>query len=239
VLFALLEVAGASNTGVSLDDILSQLLNDDFHAMLEKGVGKACRTPAELMAALGIDTVPSEKASLRFQKAFSLLHSKNEAIFLNLGTKSPHHAMARAVLVLAVLYGKWRGITSDLGFEYISRNAGAELWNMPVTKLCDEWLKPGLKWSEALYPIFEDLIVNQHDRIMYEKRRLDSCWLHRADGRVIKDQDYSPRWRASRHSNAVTIMQDLGLLNIDKSDRIKTTSRGEYVLQRVMSEPIK
>jgi len=79
-------------------------------------------------------------------------------------------------------------------------------------------------------------VLDQHDRIMYEKRRLDSCWVRRAEGRIYKDQDYGPRLRSSRHRNAVSILRDLGLLEIDGDDQVLLTDEGGKILERVLSE---
>ena len=73
-------------------------------------------------------------------------------------------------------------------------------------------------------------------RIMYEKRRLDSCWLRRTEGRIFKDQDYEPVWRASRFYNSVRIMNDLDLIRIDAEKSLILTSQGRKLVSKILSQ---
>ncbi len=50
----------------------------------------------------------------------------------------------------------------------------------------------------------------------------------------IKDQDYSPAWRLSRHNNAFSILQDLCLIQEDKHGYISLTAEGRKILKRVL-----
>jgi hypothetical protein len=152
---------------------------------------------------------------------------------LSLDRKLPGSAMAAAVLLLACIYGKWRGITDDIGCSYVSQNAGNELWMGVVIPTLDDWLNKDKSWAETLRFLIDNFVINQHDRIMYEKRRLDSCWLSRIEGKIVKEQDYGPRWRSSRHENAVTILHDLGLVAID-SNLISITMDGQNFIQDVL-----
>ena len=80
----------------------------------------------------------------------------------------------------------------------------------------------------------EPFVLDQHDRVMYEKGRLESCWLHRLDGKIHKDQDYLPVFRASRHWNCVRILRDLGLLEFGANDEISITADGRRQLSRIL-----
>jgi hypothetical protein len=76
---------------------------------------------------------------------------------------------------------------------------------------------------------------------MYSKGRLESCWLHWEDNRLVWDQAYTPDFRASRHEQAVQILVDIGLLEwittrSDCSRRLTITDQGRRVLERVLSE---
>ena len=106
-----------------------------------------------------------------------------------------------------------------------------------VIPYLDSWLKKETTWADTLRYMIESFIINQHDRIMYEKRRLDSCWLSRVEGKLVKEQDYDPKWRSSRHGNAVTILRDLGFVEIDSDDKkISITKDGRKILQQAMSD---
>ena len=71
---------------------------------------------------------------------------------------------------------------------------------------------------------------------MYEKGRLDSCWIRRVDHRLFKDQDYTPTWRSSRHKNAVRILCDLDLLTNTDTGHLLLTSTGKQVLQMLLRD---
>ena len=80
----------------------------------------------------------------------------------------------------------------------------------------------------------EPFVLDQHDRVMYEKGRLESCWLHRLDGKIHKDQDYQPVFRSSRHWNSVRILRDIGLLDFGPDNEITITADGQRQLDRIL-----
>ena len=187
-----------------------------------------------MLDALGIEEIPDEKKSLELQNNISFLSPLSEAQLINLDFKTPQKAAGRAMLILFVLYGKWRGMTCDSGFNFVANHASNELWAGTVLHHLDICLKEETSWNSILTILIDHFIVNQHNRIMYEKRRLDSCWIHKIEERIIKDQDYEPRWRSSRHNNAVSIMADLGLIDIDYGKKISITDSGEQMIKRIM-----
>ena len=82
--------------------------------------------------------------------------------------------------------------------------------------------------------LIEPFVLDHHDCVMYEKGRLESCWLHRLDGKIHKDQDYQPVFRASRHWNCVRILRDIGLLDFGSTNEISITSDGRRQLGRIL-----
>ncbi len=145
----------------------------------------------------------------------------------------PAEIAAAAVGLLAVLYAKWRGARSEFA-RYIGMRAASNLWTGAVLPALDQWLRPDLDWISALIPFLEAFILEQHDRIMYEKGRLESCWLHRRDGKVHKDQDYRPVFRSSRHWNCVRILRDVGLLEVTSNNELSITTDGKRQLSRIL-----
>jgi hypothetical protein len=65
---------------------------------------------------------------------------------------------------------------------------------------------------------------------MYSKKRLDACWLHFEGGRLFKDQDYYPRVRNPRWANAISIMRDLGLIDVDQEEYFTLSARGKRII---------
>jgi hypothetical protein len=237
LLYAVLETVGSESGGMSLDDTISMLLKSDFMSILKDVTGNTCKYPWQLLASFDVDKIPEERDSLKLQKKLSITNEKSEAGILGRDEKSPGSALAIAMLLLSCIYGKWRGIKSDIGCSYVVQHAGHELWMGFVIPYLDSWLKKETTWADTLRYMIESFIINQHDRIMYEKRRLDSCWLSRVEGKLVKEQDYDPKWRSSRHGNAVTILRDLGFVEIDSDDKkISITKDGRKILQQAMSD---
>lgn len=234
LLYSVLEVVGSESVGLTIEEIVSRLLLPEFFSILEDITGKPCKKPRELLSVIGSDSIPNERASWSMQKKISLLDPRSEIQVMDLENNTPQASAAKAILLLAVLYGKWRGISSDLGMGIIADNAGSELWAGNIVSYFDCWLSDSMSWHETFSYMIEAFVLDQHDRIMYEKRKLDSCWLHRRDNRVFKDQDYSPALRSSRHKNAVLIMSDLDLLSIDDDGDISLTSEGRKILRTVL-----
>ena len=216
------------------DDLIRTILDSTFFKLLKNVTGSECKTPAELMNQYGLKQIPTEEQCSENQVQISLFNPMSEAEILKTENKTPSESAAISVLLVATLYAKWRSVSKNSGFTYVGSNVGSEVWMGSIFNELDTWHKDSTKWTETLKNIITDMILNQHDRIMYEKRRLDSCWLRRVEGRIIKDQDYGPRWRSSRHGNAVSILCDLKLLDADKDLNITITKEGQNILEKII-----
>lgn len=235
-LCAVLEAAGAANEGLPGGSIAQNFIDDDFQSLLSSATGKESSSPARLLSALGITSSPNEEFSLACQKKLSPKHRVSESQIMALKATNAAEQAARATLMLAVLYGKWRGITKDSAFMYVAHKANAELWTGQVLPFLDRWLEPSLTWAAALEPLLEQFVINQHDRVFYEKGNLRSVWLKRADRRIFKEQDYEPVWRNSRISNCVRIMADLKLVTIDEEKAVSITAAGTRLMKKLLQD---
>jgi len=128
LMYSVLETAGAESSGLTMDAIISTILQDEFFSILEKTVNVSCKKPYDLLNALGVDGLPDEKKSLVLQEQIPLLDPKSEYGIMALEYNNPEGSAARAILMLSVLYGKWRGMENDPGLGYVATHAGAELW---------------------------------------------------------------------------------------------------------------
>ena len=235
LLCAVLEAVGAEVTGKSLTETIEIITQSDFFSILEEETGADCQTPHKFLLGLGIKKVPDQPFSTNYQKTILPDLSQSEAKILGLEEKTAAELAAKSLLLLRTLYGKWRGMYQNNVMRLVAHHAGQEVWAKSVLTCLDDWLSPNATWEECLSNLIEEFILNQHDRIMYEKRRLDSSWLHRAEGKIIKDQDYSPNWRASRFFNAVRIMADLQLVEIDEEKKVMITPEGEKLLKQLVN----
>lgn len=230
LMFAVLETLSTEHVGLDIDTIVSKLLQNEFFSTIQRVIGINCDIPYKLLYALGVEDIPNNELSLNIQRELSLLHPRSEKMILDMRSNKPETMAACAMLLLSVIYCKWRGLEGDVGFNFVMAHAGAEFWAGTIFPYIDKWFEKSTTWENTLQAIIEKLIVDQHDRIMYEKQRLDSCWLHPIEGKLFKDQDYGPRWRSSRHDNVVSILIDLKLLEVDEENMLSVTSEGKSML---------
>lgn len=234
LLYAVLEILSSEPSGLPLEQICTRLAADGFVSEIRGIVGKSCDSPRVLLSTLGIDGKPPASFCTRKQSEIGLLHPRSEVQTVREVPNDPTRAAARAVLTLATLYSKWRSAQND-AFAYVMANAGNELCAGRVLTYLDQWLAPDCSWHVALETLIADCVVDQHDSVMYEKRNLESCWLHRQDRRIIKDQDYDPPSRSSRQGNAIRILSDIGLTD-SASGAYRLTGDGRKLLNRISTQ---
>jgi hypothetical protein len=234
LLRAVLEALTADSAGLTLDEVVALVTAPDFRKTLADATREDCQRPCDLLAAFGVSVVPDEATSARLRKSIMPEHRLSETRTLGWKVSGAAFDTARAVLLLATLYSKWRGAGQDLAFNYVSTRAGQDLWAGSLLPSLDRWLDARPTWEEALRELIEVFILNQHDRVMYEKGKLDSSWVQRAGGRVLKEQDYKRVWRSSRHLNAVLIMRDLGLVRLFEGQKTSITAQGRKVLDQAL-----
>jgi len=233
LLTAVLELVSAEVSGLTLVEICSRLCSEEFLKELRDIHGISCKTPVDLLSSLGLASPQLEPANcLRNQATFSLTHLRSESQILDRNPSSACSRAAVAVSLLAILYAKWAGINTEIT-RAVSARAGAELHTDIVLPYISEWFDKG-SWSQALEPLISRFVLDQHDRIMYEKGKLESCWLHRIDGRVFKDQDYFPSYRSPRTDNSISILRDLGLVTRSADNELTLTTGGNALLKRVI-----
>ena len=231
LLYCVLETLNLQPSGMALDDVSSHLTGQDFRSTLV-GLFGAGATPRDLMSALKMDSVPSEDHSRAARNEIDATSDKSEWSLADRDGK-PEEVAAAAVGILAVLYSKWRSARNEYA-RYIGTKAGSNLWTGIVLPALDQWLRPDLDWKSAIASLMEPYVLDQHDRVMYEKGRLESCWLHRLDGKIHKDQDYQPVFRSSRHWNCARILRDVGLLDFGSGGEISITSDGRRQLNQIL-----
>ncbi len=233
LLTGVLDVIAHEPSGLAVETICEKLCGKAFKSTLGSVFGD-CSKPCNLLENIKITSKPTAADCRNAQIQFGAKSRQSERAIINLGTKGAGTRAAVAVAMLSVLYAKWRNSPNEYS-RHVSSKAGSNLWAGTVLPYLDEWLNPKLTWQSAFQHFIEPLILQWHDRVMYEKGKLESCWLHTVEGRVVKDQDYVPGFRASRHWNCARIMTDLGLLKVDKGGGISVTKEGRRALSKVSS----
>lgn len=237
LLYSVIETVGAEPSGLGLEDTIEYILQPEFYSVLSESTESvAINSPFELFKALGIEDIPSAQTSAQLQRKWLPDSVLSEAQILSKSNTDPSTAAARSMLLLALVYGKWRGVSDDSGMNYLTPRVRQELWSKRLFSDLDTWFNPETTWQNALSNLSSIYILQQHDRIMYEKRRLDSCWLRQTDGKIFKEQDFQPVWRASRFLNSVRIMTDLGLVEMNDEKNLEITEQGENLLKELLMQ---
>ncbi|MCZ7621438.1 MAG: hypothetical protein M5U24_02980 [Candidatus Kuenenia sp.] len=236
ILFAVLEIIGNESAGLTIENIVLRLMETTFLKVLREKAGKDCYRPREILKAFNIEDIPTHEASYDLQQLLIPTAKNSEFDILRISEEDTGSVTAKAMLLLAVLYGKWRGIQDEEGMCYVHEHAGNGLWFWTFMPIIDKWLDKNTKWDETLERIIRCFIVDQHDRIMYEKKRLESCWFRTDGNRLFKEQEYSPKFRANRHLQAVNIMRDLCLIESDDEGYLSITSKGKTILNKILNE---
>ncbi|MDP3719490.1 MAG: hypothetical protein Q8T13_17145 [Acidobacteriota bacterium] len=239
VLQAVIDAIAGHPGGATLDEVLDELTDSRFAQYLHSAVGRRCATPKALMAALQIGRQPDEAACVKLRSAYPYNNVLSEW-FCHEDAGSPPELVARSCVVLAILYGKWRGIQTDVSYLAVAQESGNELSSPNVLPLLDSWFDGAMDWRTALR-IACVLVIKQHDQVMYGKGRLESCWLRHEEGRYYREQDCTPYFRESRHKQAVSILADLGLLRwvgTKGKPSLVVSAEGRDVLRRSLSEGV-
>lgn len=237
LLDGLLRLLANHPAGLTVDDIARSLTGFEFQAYLRQVTGDKCDRPSTLMKVFGIATPPDEEFCVRQRNRFGWAHKLSERI-CERDAARPGQIAARSCLTLASLYSKWRGITSDAAYRDLRSRSGQEVAAHSVLHQLDRWCDRTLAWTDVARLFVID-IARHHDRVMYEKGRLESCWIHQQDGRLVRDQDYQPYYRASRHNQAVQVLADLGLarfVKVGNEPCVRLSAQGKSILSRALRE---
>jgi hypothetical protein len=233
-LAAILDTLTSHPEGLTESALLDALVDHRFLQDLKKSLKADCSTPAKLLHVIGVDAVPDAEICRAVSEKF---HGESELNEWNTcwdRDVSPATRLGRSMVLLAMLYGKWRGRKDDDVLLRVQEEAKNAAWLGTIFLWLDEWLVPGLDWRAAVARILEWTTM-RHDVIKFQKRKLDASWFELANGRYVKQQDLFPHFRASRHSNAATVLQDVGLIKHGGlDDPLKLTPRGRQVLEEVI-----
>jgi hypothetical protein len=236
ILNAVLQVLEMEPRGLTLQHILNELLTDDFSGYFAKLLRRRCESPRALLNELGMTGIPDEATSTSLQDRYGYNQALSEWI-CERPAATPAGLTARSCLLLGIVYGKWRGVAKDVTYATVMELAGSELAVPTFIPFIDSWFETDCSWKKALNSLVT-VIMRQHDIVMYGKGRLESCWLHTEETRLVRDQDYEPYFRSSRHAQAVQILVDLALLKwagASNTEHLIITTQGRRVLERVAS----
>lgn len=234
ILFAVIEIISTEPSGLTISEVVNRLIGEIFFNALNEKTNIDCDTPSKLMEYFHLKNIPDQKYSQNMQKEILPTSQYSEIILENILDKHPEEALANSVVMLSILYCKWRGIEDDIGLQYVNNHAGGQLWLGQIFNVIDSWLNKDTSWQETLSSIINQYIVQQHDKVMFEKGNLDSRWINYSEGRIYKEQDYSPRIRSSRHRQSIEILIDLCLVENTSEGLLNITPNGKKILNKVL-----
>jgi hypothetical protein len=233
-LAGVLGVLAAYPEGLPKASLLDEMMATGFIEDMEGVVGTPCGTPAALLAAIGINGVPGVDESIAASRRFHGGAAVNEWKVFWADDGAAETSLGQTFLVLAILYARWRGRSDDDTLLQVEQEAGKELWLGTMFPWLDGWTTDRPSWRDAVEALL-DWITMRHEQVKFQKRKLDASWFEVANGRYIRQQDIEANTRASRHSNATTILQDLGLIeHAGLDDPLRLTERGNEVLNEVI-----
>lgn len=226
---------GAHPNGLTRSELSAKLAGPDFLEFLRKHIGADCPAPQEFLSALDVLDVANSAMSKAAYQRFSGRSALNEwTLGLTDGLGSAQR-LGRAFALMAILYAKWRGREDDSNLAAVEVMARQEFWLGTPFPWIEEWLSRGPSWEEAIESLIAH-VLNRHDTVKFQKRKLDATWVEESNGRLTHQQDLEPDFRSSRHGNATTILQDLGLIGPAKPDEpMRLTQRGRQVLSEVIN----
>lgn len=196
----MLDILGRQPVGVPLADIVEKMMGKEFESSLDDLTGEKSPSPRSLLERLGVSCVPDESCRAGAWRRFRLNAAVNEMRAREREPTGPGGSVGSAVVILGLLYAKWRG-SVELAFQTVARIGGLELTAPTSLKSLDSWLAPELIWRSALSQLLVQLIQH-HDRVIYEKGRLESCWVHPEGDYLVRDQDYEPGLRTLRRAQS-------------------------------------
>lgn len=234
LLDGMLQVLQHAPAGLTVDALAAKLLDKRFQDHIRALLGVECATPGDLLRALGVTRVPTSK-ECELAQANGSYTSKTGEWHCEADVNTPSELCARSCIVFAILYSKWRG-SDHVTYRDLLRRAGHDLVAPSVLPWLDQWLQPSKTWEESLQSLITH-VVRHHDRVMYDKGRLESCWIDRRDDRLVYSQDYEPFRRSTRHNQARRILDDLGLVEWKDANgerRLVLTALGKKVLVQAL-----
>jgi len=233
-LAAILDALTAYPEGLTEAGLLDVMVDQRFLQDLKKTFKADCSTPAKLLRAIGVTAIPDAAISRAVSEKFHGESKINEWSTCWDREVSPATRLGRSLVLMALLYGKWRGREDDPVLPLVADQAKSKAWLGTTFPWLDDWLVSCLDWRAAVARILEWTTL-RHDVIKFQKRKLDASWFELANGRYVKQQDLFPHFRASRHGNAATVLMDLGLIKYGGlDDPLKLTPRGRQVLDEVI-----
>jgi hypothetical protein len=154
-LAAVLDALSPHPEGLTEVALLDALVSKEFVQDLEMVMKAKCATPTALLKAIGIVGVPDVAICLEVTKRFGGDALVDEWSVCWDRDVSPQTRLGRAMLLLAILYGKWRGRNDEDALLRVADEAKGELWLGTIFPWLDSWQTEQLDWRQAIERLLE------------------------------------------------------------------------------------
>lgn len=231
---SVLETMSFKENNLTLDEVCRYLIENEFIENLEN-----MSKPSDFLKFFGFDKQPTTEECLEMQKKYSPinsdLESEIEIIYkeISKNTKPAIYA-ARSIYILVILYLKWRSI-NNLPYTKVIE-AGNNICTHNVLPFLDDLIfNSETTWYDLLKKLIQRFVLAQHRVVSFEKKRLDSVWLKTNGNIITKEKEYDPVFRNTRHYSSISILRDLGLLDIT-NEEISLSNEGKRILETLLNE---
>lgn len=233
---AVTETLALTPGGMKLPDLLDRLTGgEEFEAAIGTPSASLQKTVNERFAPM------DDEGSARFDhETKANAEGSEHSIALALDDGQPVGAARAALAVEGLLAVAVRNLhrMSDGSWTVFRGVAGEDLWaGNFVGRTKQRWQQPDLTLREFVELLIVHLVVDQHELILYDKRRHESRRIARR-GDLL--ESVAPIYRAnhsSRWQNAAQILQDLALLSprsVEDCVELHLSDRGREWFNRVI-----
>ena len=156
-----------------------------------------------------------------------------ERIGVSVTKETPASAMiALFVLMMVDLWHHFRPLRPDPRYLRIMTGASHELWFDVLYRFPNLMEMPVRQFLRQMLKAY---VIEQHDRIMIEKRDLRRCWFTVENGRYFFVADESQIDRPAKYSTIMAYLRDMGLI-AEPEAGVRLTSEGQELFARLKRE---
>ncbi|MBX7213700.1 MAG: hypothetical protein K1X39_06760 [Thermoflexales bacterium] len=151
----------------------------------------------------------------------------------------PADVLAACVMTFFAIYERqraWRGVHPP--WIEMSGWAGDDLWFEQIAKLIDECADQRVSFRDFLVRLIRDIILRHERRTHSQRGQSHSPWLRQDDrNRIGRVKGYETFMRPSRLNSAMSILNDLGLVDMNSdpdaetANAIRLTADGRRLLR--------
>jgi len=149
-----------------------------------------------------------------------------ESILTGSENASNSELLAKFLLTMVAIMVRFESRRKDEAYLFLQNQRLGDLWfdrlfSIPSIK--------SLPVYEFLQFCLKNFIIQQHDRVMYEKRDLRRCWFTKEQNKYFFQAEINPIWRPAKFQTIMNFVEDMGLVKkVDESYLLTTDGLDLY-----------